>query len=82
MWFARAAELMTQAGERLDLAAVKSVLINSHAPDWPIAVPFQWRSGMAMEIGTVTSLAMDLGAREMHATPGSPLEHGFVTLGL
>ena len=78
----RAAEMMQAAGAKLDVAAVKQVLTDQQAPEWPIAVPFQWREGMAMEIGTVTSLVMDLGARTMHATPGSPLEHDFTVLEL
>ena len=80
--FDRAAEMMQAAGAKLDVAAGKQVLTDQQAPEWPIAVPFQWREGMAMEIGTVTSLVMDLGARTMHATPGSPLEHDFTVLEL
>ena len=50
--------------------------------DWPVNVAWGDPAKPGMRVGTVTAVVMDMAARTMHATPGSPRDYGFVELSL
>ena len=71
------------AAVALELARAKALLADRAGADGtgalPIQRPYTWDADLALDIGTVTTLVMDLRARELHVTKGSPAAHGFET---
>lgn len=63
------------------LSVMKEILLDQENSALPICRPFEYDSD-GQEIGTLTSVVMDLERREIHMTKGAPTTNPFVTISL
>ncbi len=73
--YARAGEMMHEIDHTIDNA--KSILADQTNSQLPICRPYILNEDIG-NIGTVTSIIMDLSKREIHATRGNPFDNDYI----
>ena len=67
----------------LNVDSIKKILLDEGNSDLPICRKYTMNSnGLLEDIGTISSIIMNLKEKEMHITRGNPFDHPYTTIAL